>query len=76
MKPNNLKNIPIILVEIEDSDLLKMITGGLSGTQALATKKIKIVGDYELAQELGSLFLKAGGVEKTLEFLKKPKSKL
>jgi hypothetical protein len=73
-KPSSLKKgMPIVLIEIEDSDILHFITGGLTGLQALGKKKIKILGDLELAQELESIFAKAGGVEKAMRFLKKAK---
>ncbi len=67
------KGIPIVLLEIEDADILKFVTGGLTGTQALSQKKIKILGDLELAMELQTVFAKAGGVEKAMAFLKKSK---
>lgn len=73
-KPASLKKgVPIVLIEIEDSDILNFITGGLTGLQALSKKKIRVLGDLELAQELESLFSKAGGVEKAMAFLKKAK---
>ena len=73
-KPKGLKrNIPIVLVEIEDTDILNFITGGLTGLQALNKKKVKILGDLVLAQELEQVFSKAGGVEKAMSFLKKAK---
>lgn len=51
------------------------LTGGLSGLQALASKKVYIHGDLELAKSLESIVVAAGGVDKVLSFIKK-KSKL
>jgi hypothetical protein len=50
------EKIPIVLIEIEDLDLLKFVTGGISGVALITKKKVKIVGDLELAQELETIF--------------------
>jgi hypothetical protein len=44
--------------------------------QALASKKVYIHGDLELAKSLESIVVAAGGVDKVLGFIKNNKSKL
>ena len=74
-KPKVAQDTGIVVIEIEDRDLLKFLTGGLSGLQALASKKVYIHGDLELAKSLEDIVVKAGGVDKVFSFIKK-KSKL
>ncbi|KAL1922441.1 uncharacterized protein VTP21DRAFT_9980 [Calcarisporiella thermophila] len=66
----NADSLPVVLIEIEDSDLLNFITGGLTGWGAIVSGKAKIAGDLMLAQKMEEVFKKAGGVEKVLGFLK------
>ncbi|KAI8900281.1 hypothetical protein BC833DRAFT_582534 [Globomyces pollinis-pini] len=67
------KGAPVAIIQLEDRDLLKFITGGLPGLKALNEGRIKIVGDLTFASELESVFNNAGGVEKVKEYLKKAK---
>ncbi|KAJ3203575.1 hypothetical protein HDU67_010106 [Dinochytrium kinnereticum] len=62
--------IPVVVVEIEDHDILNFVTGGLSAVKAFVSGRIKIVGDMQTAFQLEEVFVKAGGVEKTLRFIK------
>jgi hypothetical protein len=75
-KPKIPDYMGIVAIEIEDKDLLLFLTGGLSGLQALASKKVYIHGDLELAKSLESIVVAAGGVDKVLDFIKNNKSKL
>lgn len=59
-----------VIIQLEDKYLLKFITGGLHGVQALAKGYIKIAGDAQMASELEAVFVKAGGVEKVRDWLK------
>lgn len=72
--------LPKVLFEIDDKDLLKMITGGLNGIKAYTTKRLRIKGDLQLASDLEKLFVKAGGVEKVMNYVRmntgKKKNKL
>ncbi|KAJ3040742.1 hypothetical protein HDV00_010499 [Rhizophlyctis rosea] len=67
--------IPIVIVETTDADLLNIITGGLTGLEAFTRNRIKIVGDMMLATQLEEVFNEAGGVEKTMEFLRRAKER-
>ncbi|KAJ3325706.1 hypothetical protein HDV06_003507 [Boothiomyces sp. JEL0866] len=66
--------IPVTIVEIEDRDIFKFITGGLPGLKALSENRIKIAGDIGFAMQLEEIFNKTGGVEKTKEFIRKAKA--
>ena len=72
------KFFKVVKVEIEDRDMLKLITGGMNGIKAYTQKKLKISGDLELARKLEQVFVKAGGVKRVMAFIRKnyPKSKL
>ncbi|KAK9239592.1 hypothetical protein V1525DRAFT_430751 [Lipomyces kononenkoae] len=69
-------NLPIVVIELEDRDLIKYITGSLTGLKGVTSGKIKIAGDVDLALKLEDAFVNAGGVEQTLEFLRRRQSKL
>lgn len=60
---------------MDDADILNFISGGITGMNAYLSKKMKIEGDMFLAQELEEVFIEAGGVEKTMAFLKAAKNK-
>jgi hypothetical protein len=62
--------LPIVVLQLEDKDLLNFITGGLTGIKGYTEGKIKIVGDFEAARTLERMFVKAGGVEKSLSVVK------
>ncbi|KAK9317321.1 hypothetical protein V1522DRAFT_402837 [Lipomyces starkeyi] len=70
------RKLPIVVIELEDRDLVKYITGGLTGLKGVTSGKIKIAGDVDLALRLEDTFVNAGGVEQTLEFLRRRQSKL
>ncbi|SAL99536.1 hypothetical protein [Absidia glauca] len=65
------KRIQTVKIRVEDSDLLNFITGGLTGIKAYVSRRIKIKGDLMLAQRLETLFEKAGGRERALEYIRK-----
>ncbi|KAI8907589.1 hypothetical protein BC831DRAFT_494650 [Entophlyctis helioformis] len=65
------KGFPAVVVEIEDTDIFKFITGGLPGLKAFTEGRVKIAGDLMLAQQLEEVFYKTGGLEKTRLFLEK-----
>jgi hypothetical protein len=51
------ENVPIVVIEIEDSDILNFITGGLNGVKAYVSGKIKILGDMQVALQLEEVVL-------------------
>ncbi|KAK9465577.1 hypothetical protein V1512DRAFT_265791 [Lipomyces arxii] len=61
---------PIVVLELEDRNLIKFITGSLTGIKGVTTGKIKVAGDIDLALKLERAFVKAGGIDQTLEFLR------
>lgn len=50
----------------------------MNGIKAYTTKKLKIEGDLRLARSIERVFVRAGGVEKVMRFIrtKYPDSKL
>ncbi|KAJ3294210.1 hypothetical protein HK104_003848 [Borealophlyctis nickersoniae] len=66
--------LPVVVVELEDADILNMITGGLTGLKAFTTNRIKIVGDLDVARQIEEVFVKTGGVEKAMEYLERAKA--
>jgi hypothetical protein len=69
--PQGKQKVQVAIIEIEDKDILKFVTGGLHGLKALSENRIRIAGDVGLASQLEDVFLKTGGIEKAKEFLKK-----
>ncbi|CAO3612347.1 unnamed protein product [Cunninghamella echinulata] len=69
-KKNKIKTVKI---RVEDSDLLNFVTGGLTGIKAYTNRRIRIRGDLALAQRLETLFEKAGGHERALDYIQKNK---
>ncbi|KAF9207054.1 hypothetical protein BGZ49_001271 [Haplosporangium sp. Z 27] len=61
--------IPVAIFQIEDSELLNFMSGGLTGPRGIVSGKIKIAGAVELAEQLEQIFKKAKGPEKTLAYL-------
>ncbi|RKO98105.1 hypothetical protein CXG81DRAFT_8068, partial [Caulochytrium protostelioides] len=64
-------NVPLIWIQLEDADILAFISGGLPPVKAITTKRVRVVGDLSLAQELGEILNKAGGLEKGIAALRK-----
>ncbi|KAF9301126.1 hypothetical protein BGZ74_007084 [Mortierella antarctica] len=67
--------IPVAIFQIEDSDLLNFMSGGLTGPRGIVSGKIKIAGAIELAEQLEEIFRKAKGAEKTLAYLEQKRGK-
>ncbi|KAF8947200.1 hypothetical protein BGZ47_010026 [Haplosporangium gracile] len=67
--------IPVAILQIEDSDLLNFMSGGLTGSRGIVSGRIKIAGAIELAEQLEQIFLKAKGQEKTLAYLEQKRGK-
>ena len=67
--------IPVAIIQIEDSDLLNFMSGGLTGPRGIVSGKIKIAGAIELAEQLEQIFKKAKGQDKTLAFLDQKRQK-
>ncbi|KAJ1561927.1 hypothetical protein HK405_001763 [Cladochytrium tenue] len=63
-------SLPVVVVEIEDSDILNFVTGGLHGLRAFVSGRIRVLGDHQVALQLEEVFNKAGGVEKAMKFLR------
>lgn len=72
------KQKPDINLTIDDEDFLKLVLGELNGIQAFLKGKLKVQGDYLLAQKLEMIFKQAKGPEKAKALLSKiqPKAKL
>ncbi|KAJ3187952.1 hypothetical protein HDU85_006345 [Gaertneriomyces sp. JEL0708] len=66
---------PVILIEIEDADILKFITGGLTAVSAIANQRVRVMGDLLLAKQLEETFLRSGGPEKAVKYLEKSESR-
>ncbi|KAI7857569.1 hypothetical protein BDC45DRAFT_435334 [Circinella umbellata] len=62
--------VRVVKIQVEDSDLVNFITGGMTGVKAYMTGKIKVRGDLMLAQRLEEVFEKAGGRKRALDFIK------
>ncbi|KAG9321766.1 hypothetical protein KVV02_005685 [Mortierella alpina] len=73
--------VPVAILQIEDSDLLNFMSGGLTvsfgtaGPRGIVSGKIKIAGAIELAEQLEEIFRKAKGPEKTLAFLEQKRGR-
>ncbi|GJJ70892.1 hypothetical protein EMPS_03242 [Entomortierella parvispora] len=67
--------IPVAILQVEDSDLMNFMSGGLTGPRGIVSGKIKIAGAIELAEQLEQIFLKAKGQEKTLAYLEHKRGK-
>ncbi|KAF9439136.1 hypothetical protein BGZ76_010729 [Entomortierella beljakovae] len=67
--PRDEEPMPVAVLQIEDSDLLNFMSGGLTGPRGIVSGRIKIAGAVELAEQLEQVFKKAKGQEKTLTFL-------
>ncbi|KAI9292329.1 hypothetical protein K502DRAFT_275284, partial [Neoconidiobolus thromboides FSU 785] len=67
---SNQQKTAIVIIELEDKDLVNFVAGGISGIQSIMSGRVKIVGDFNLAQQLETLFLELGGVEKTMSYIK------
>ncbi|KAG0274167.1 hypothetical protein BGZ95_010049 [Linnemannia exigua] len=67
--------IPVAILQIEDSDLLNFMSGGLTGSRGIVSGRIKIAGAIELAEQLEQIFLKAKGQEKTLAYLEQKRGR-
>ncbi|KAK3842857.1 MAG: hypothetical protein J3R72DRAFT_441855 [Linnemannia gamsii] len=67
--------IPVAILQIEDSDLLNFMSGGLTGPRGIVSGRIKIAGAIELAEQLEQIFLKAKGQEKTLAYLEQKRGR-
>ena len=59
-----------VKVEMEDADMLKMLSGGMNGIKAYNSGKMKISGDLILARQLEHVFVKAGGVRRVMDHIK------
>ncbi|KAG0369239.1 MAG: hypothetical protein J3R72DRAFT_452845 [Linnemannia gamsii] len=67
--------IPVAIIQVEDSDLMNFMSGGLTGSRGIVSGKIKIAGAMELAEQLEEIFRKAKGAEKTLVYLDHKRAK-
>ncbi|KAI8145927.1 hypothetical protein BJV82DRAFT_666483 [Fennellomyces sp. T-0311] len=63
--------VRVVKIQVEDSDLINFITGGMTGVKAYMTGKIKVRGDLMLAQRLEEVFEKADGRKRAIEFISK-----
>ncbi|KAI8092957.1 uncharacterized protein BX664DRAFT_328588 [Halteromyces radiatus] len=66
----NKKKVKVVKIRVEDHDVLNFITGGLTAIKAYVNRRIKVKGDLALAQRLVTLFEKAGGHERALDFIR------
>lgn len=65
------KSYPLTAIEVEDDDLLKLVTGGVSGFNAFSKGRVRIAGDLLLAEELEQIFRRSQGHEKALNYIRK-----
>ncbi|KAI9259021.1 SCP2 sterol-binding domain-containing protein [Phascolomyces articulosus] len=61
--------VRVVRIQVEDSDLINFLTGGMTGVKAYMTGKIKVRGDLMLAQRLEEVFEKVGGRQRALDFI-------
>ncbi|KAL1932607.1 hypothetical protein VTP01DRAFT_8285 [Rhizomucor pusillus] len=59
-----------VKIQVDDSDLINLVTGGMTGIKAYMSGKIKVRGDLMLAQRLEEVFDKANGRERAMEFIR------
>ncbi|ORZ25628.1 hypothetical protein BCR42DRAFT_314700 [Absidia repens] len=55
-----------VRIQVEDSDALNLVTGGVTGIKAFMTGKVKVKGDLLLAQRLEAAVEKLGAREVSL----------
>eukprot|EP00842_Homolaphlyctis_polyrhiza_P004684 jgi/Hompol1/5216/HPOL_001923-RA len=67
--PKKRSGFPAVVIEIEDRDIYRFLTGGLPGVKAIHEQRIKIAGDLQLAAQLEGLFNQMGGVDKVKQFM-------
>ncbi|ORZ02872.1 hypothetical protein BCR43DRAFT_26603 [Syncephalastrum racemosum] len=60
-----------VKIQVEDSDALNFITGGLTGIKAYTARRIRVRGNLELAQSLEQVFVKTGGRERAIDFIQR-----
>ncbi|KAI9182939.1 hypothetical protein H9P43_003855 [Blastocladiella emersonii ATCC 22665] len=62
--------LPVVLIDIDQRDLFNFFSGGLNTYKAISSGKVRVAGDLVVAMALEEVFRKAGGVEKTLSYLR------
>ncbi|CAO3615478.1 unnamed protein product [Cunninghamella blakesleeana] len=55
--------VKIVRIEIEDSNVVGLVTGGVTGVKAFMSGKIKVKGDLLLAQRLEAIIEQLGARE-------------
>ncbi|KAI9307088.1 hypothetical protein BJ944DRAFT_151114, partial [Cunninghamella echinulata] len=55
--------VKVVRIEIEDSNVVSLITGGVTGVKAFMSGKIKVKGDLLLAQRLEAIIEQLGARE-------------
>lgn len=65
------RSYPLAAIEVEDDDLLNLVTGGTSGFAAFSKGRLRIAGDLLLAQQLEDVFTRSHGQEKALAYLQR-----
>lgn len=63
-------SLPTVHFTLDDRDLLKLATGGMSGVQAITERRVKVKGDLMLAKSMQRVFREAGGVERVLKYMR------
>ncbi|CDS11298.1 hypothetical protein LRAMOSA03561 [Lichtheimia ramosa] len=63
------RKVKVVKVEVEDKNMVNLLTGGMTGIKAYMTGKIKIKGDLLLAQQLEQVFEKANGRKRAMTFI-------
>ncbi|CDH54307.1 hypothetical protein RO3G_13053 [Lichtheimia corymbifera JMRC:FSU:9682] len=64
------RKVKVVKVEVEDKNMVNLLTGGMTGVKAYMTGRIKVRGDLLLAQQLEQVFEKANGRKRALTFLR------
>ncbi|KAI8088711.1 uncharacterized protein BX664DRAFT_296019 [Halteromyces radiatus] len=65
--------VKTVRIQVEDSDALNLVTGGVTGIKAFMTGKVKVKGDLLLAQRLEEAVEKMGARELAIAFIKENK---
>ena len=69
-KPKPATDMPTVSFTLEDKDLVNMASGGLNGIKAITEKKLQVQGDLQLAQQVETLFVKAGGKKRVMQYIR------
>ncbi|KAJ1952161.1 hypothetical protein IWQ62_006288 [Dispira parvispora] len=64
------EELPTVMLQVEDKDLVNMATGGRSCLAVYMDGRLHVSGDLYLAIRFAKVLVDAGGVDKTLQLLR------